>query len=225
MERWTLKPNPSPRDPARHVLCLRGDMKDVLTLVRRFGALCGRPSRFEGPGGFDYSLFLHAVSAEKLSEVESTLREMFPGASPVPALPSAAPPPPPPTPAPVPASPPPTPAPPAPIPAPKPSGAQIKMEPTPALFLRRPDPCAGTRSRSPPPLRRRSPPPCRPRPGRPVPCGAWRFHWIPSGISSPSRSGPSTVSPTPRPLPRSARPGACTILSFCTAPRAWENPT
>ena len=164
-------------------------MKDVLTLVRRFGALCGRPSRFEGPGGFDYSLFLHAVSAEKLSEVESTLREMFPGASPVPALPSAAPPPPPPTPAPVPASPPPTPAPPAPIPAPEPSGAQIKMEPTPAPLPPPPRPLR----RHPFPLPRCPPAavpaavPAQARPPRPL----WglRFHWIPSGIRVPPGRG------------------------------------
>lgn len=150
MEKWTIKPAPTAQDPRRHVLLLKGDMKDVTALLKKFGAMCGRPSPAREPEGYNFSLFLHGLTEGSLDRVKSALGELAPGAAtapfpssgPAPAFeverfPAAAPP--------APATPPPAAAPPpppipseGPIPspeppptAPPPAGDALPPPPTP----------------------------------------------------------------------------------------------
>ncbi len=100
IDKWTLNPEPSPHDPDRHRLVYRGDLKDVLPLVKELGSKCGRPSRTESPEGFNYFLFLHRVTAADLERVRSLLGAPAPtaeGAPPAPVAPpeTGVPPPPP----------------------------------------------------------------------------------------------------------------------------------
>ena len=95
MEKWTIKPAPTALDSLRHVLLIKGDMNDIAALLRRFGALCGRPKKENTPEGFNYSLPLHRVATVTMESLSSALNEMSGVASglaikPLPEGPSAA---------------------------------------------------------------------------------------------------------------------------------------
>lgn len=103
MERWEIRPQPSSDDPERHLLLIRGGMPDVAALLKKFGALCGRPSPFEAEG-FNLSVVLHRVTPESRAKLDAWLGAMAPAAT---STPAAAPAPAPtPVPAPTPALPP-----------------------------------------------------------------------------------------------------------------------
>ncbi|MBI5242027.1 MAG: ATP-binding protein [Elusimicrobia bacterium] len=80
MKRWSLRPDPSPHDHARHVLLISGEMKHVSQLVKKFGAMCGRPMRIEHPEGFNFSILLHAITKTGIEKVAKYLAEIAPGA-------------------------------------------------------------------------------------------------------------------------------------------------
>ncbi|UPT74445.1 MAG: DnaA/Hda family protein [Elusimicrobiota bacterium] len=124
MERWEIRASPHADDPQRHLLLLRGGVADVAAVLKKFGALCGRPTPLEGEE-FNMSFVLHKLTPETRAKMDAWLVQMAPpkpadaaAASPAPA-PAAAPPP-----APAPAALPPMPsfaspaAPPPPAPAP-----------------------------------------------------------------------------------------------------------
>lgn len=111
MDRWEIRPSPNADDPNRHLLLLRGGVADVSAVLKKFGALCGRPTPLDGEK-FNLSFVLHKVTPEIREKLDDWLEKM----SPKPAAP-----PPPPTPAPTPAlTPAPTPMPPPPAEIPPP---------------------------------------------------------------------------------------------------------
>ena len=79
MKKWSLRPDPSPHDPARHVLLISGEMKHVSQLVKKFGAMCGRPMKIEHAEGFNFSIFLHAITKTGVAKVAKYLAEIAPG--------------------------------------------------------------------------------------------------------------------------------------------------
>ncbi len=80
MEKWTISPDPSAHDARRHLLLLKGDMKDVAAILKRFGAMCGRPSHGAKPGGFNYSLYLHGLTDAGREKVAAFLTAAAPPA-------------------------------------------------------------------------------------------------------------------------------------------------
>jgi hypothetical protein len=120
MDRWEIRATPSAEDPDRHLLLLQGGPADVASLLKRFGAMMGRPSPAQADG-FNLSLALHRLKPDARAKLETHLRQVAPAAAPVaveapaPAPPASAPAPATPIPS-VPA--PPTLTPPAPTPAP-----------------------------------------------------------------------------------------------------------
>jgi chromosomal replication initiator protein len=74
LSRWKIDAAPTETDPQRRKLYFRGSFPDVQALVRRFGAVCGRPKKEKGEDGFSYSLFLHKLSPESLAAIEAELR-------------------------------------------------------------------------------------------------------------------------------------------------------
>jgi chromosomal replication initiation ATPase DnaA len=109
MEKWSIVPSPSSSDPDRHLLLVKGDMKDVSLIIKKLGRLCGRPTA--GVDGYDFSLYLHGFNSSVRERVSPVLEAMAPAALgqqtavAAPPLPASVPVTPPP--APVPAAPPP----------------------------------------------------------------------------------------------------------------------
>lgn len=91
LKKWCLRPDPSADDPARCVLLIKGDMKDVTQILKKFGSLCGRPLKTARPEEFNFSLDLHAPTALGLEAIRKFLEEAAPGMGP--ALPASLPPP------------------------------------------------------------------------------------------------------------------------------------
>lgn len=78
MERWTLKPAPTDADDRRHVLHFQGEMKDFLLILKRFGAICGRPDRGAAEPGYNFKVFLNKPGPEVLENLSSFLTELVP---------------------------------------------------------------------------------------------------------------------------------------------------
>lgn len=76
MEKWAIKPSPTDYDPLRHLLLVKGSMADVSTVIKRFGALCGRPKKETTPEGFNFSLPLHGVNTQTMEKLSAALNEM-----------------------------------------------------------------------------------------------------------------------------------------------------
>ncbi|MBI5245139.1 MAG: ATP-binding protein [Elusimicrobia bacterium] len=89
--RWTMRPAPTLKDPLRRLLLLQAAMGDVQALVRRIGAICGRPKKERDSPPYNFSLYLHAIDPAKAAEVEAALRAMNPSAVPGREAPAGAP--------------------------------------------------------------------------------------------------------------------------------------
>ncbi|MDE2236341.1 MAG: ATP-binding protein, partial [Elusimicrobia bacterium] len=89
MEKWSIQPAPSQSDPLRFRLFIKGSMKDISTLLKRFGALCGRPAPENSPEGYNYSLPLHRVGKPAMQRLRAALEEMSAKSRPVAAAPSS----------------------------------------------------------------------------------------------------------------------------------------
>jgi hypothetical protein len=118
MEKWEIRATPSADDPDRHVLLLQGGPADVAALLKKFGALMGRPAPAQAEG-FNLSLVLHRLKPSAREKLDAWLTKAappVPALAPEAALPAASAPP---TPAPLASPPPPMPelAPPPPMPA------------------------------------------------------------------------------------------------------------
>jgi len=141
MERWEIRPSPNAEDPQRHLLLVRGGTADVAAVLKKFGALCGRPTPLEGDD-FNLSFVLHKVTPEVSEKLNTWLGKISPKpvAAPAPVTPPPAIPTPPPalapvpTPAPVPEALPPMPViPPMPVLAPPPPPVAIPPAPVAAI--------------------------------------------------------------------------------------------
>jgi hypothetical protein len=82
MDRWEIRPTQTPDDPDRHTLLIRGGPADVAALVKKFGALLGRPTPFLGED-FNLSLVVHRLTPEIRERLETWLKEAVPATRPV----------------------------------------------------------------------------------------------------------------------------------------------
>lgn len=90
MDRWEIRPSPNTEDPQRHLLLLRGGVADVAAVLKKFGALCGRPTSLDGEE-FNLSFVLHKVTPEVSERLNEWLGKMSPKPQAVAAPPAPAP--------------------------------------------------------------------------------------------------------------------------------------
>jgi chromosomal replication initiation ATPase DnaA len=191
MERWEIRPTPSADDPDRHVLLLQGGPSDVAALLKKFGALMGRPSPAKAEG-FNLSLVLHKLKPSARAKLDEWLTKAAPPAAapaePQPtsfSLPSPAPlsAPPPPMPG---LAPPPMPSlEPPPPPTPVPVSTPPPVEPPPIPALKPPEPeTPPLVSLAPPPVPVPVPTPPPPPPPAPV-------------VAAPAAAAPAPASVPP----------------------------
>ena len=77
MERWDIIAAPNDDDPLRHVLLISGGMSDVAAILKKFGALCGRPVTLDGDE-FNMSFSLHRLTPSLRDKLEIWLTKMAP---------------------------------------------------------------------------------------------------------------------------------------------------
>lgn len=80
MKKWSLQPDPSPRDPDQHILLVQAEMAHIHRIIKKFGATCGRPLRIQDPEGFNFSIRLHHLTPLGLDKVSRFLKDMAPDA-------------------------------------------------------------------------------------------------------------------------------------------------
>jgi hypothetical protein len=214
MERWEVRATPTSEDPDRHLLLLQGGPPDVAALLRKFGAMMGRPAPASEPG-FNLSLALHRLKPASREKLEAWLSaaapksaEPEPAAAPVPAPPVPAvpvppvpeappppPPPPPPAPEPVLEAPPPVPEPAVPIP---PAPAPTPMIPE----LKAPEPEKPALVSLTPAAPAEPPPPPAPEIPAPAPVAAP----APTPAATPPAPVEAVPASTPPPAPAAAMP-------------------
>ncbi len=93
MERWEIRAAANADDPQRHLLLLRGGAADVAAILKKFGALCGRPTPLDGDE-FNLSFVLHKVTPQVREKLNVWLGQRCPQSAS-----TSIPPPPPPPPA------------------------------------------------------------------------------------------------------------------------------
>lgn len=187
MKRWEIRPSPGSDDAQRHLLLIEGGPADVSAILKRFGALCGRP----GPAdvaGFDLALVLHKLTDEKRGKLEKWLGEVAPAAPPPASEPT---PEPTPVPAPVASTPPPVPD----IPALVPPPANLPPAESPLISLS-PEPAPPPPATAPPVIL----PPTVPPPVTAPPVTA------PPVAATPPPAPISAPAPAPAPAPVAAAP-------------------
>lgn len=86
MDKWAIEPAPSAHDPRRHVLLVRGKVKDLSPILKKFGGpTCGRPSPVKTQEGYNLRMYLHRLSPRELESLTVLLNELAPRPAPVPA--------------------------------------------------------------------------------------------------------------------------------------------
>ncbi|NNN06070.1 MAG: hypothetical protein HKL90_09250, partial [Elusimicrobia bacterium] len=79
MDRWEIRATATEDDPDRHLLLIQGGPADVAALIKKFGALFGRPVPYRGED-FNLSLVLHRLDGPTRERLESWLRQRSPAA-------------------------------------------------------------------------------------------------------------------------------------------------
>ncbi len=72
MDKWEIRPARNDDDPDRHLLLLRGGPADVAALIKKFGALFGRPTPCR-EGDYNFSLVLHRFNSSARERLEEWL--------------------------------------------------------------------------------------------------------------------------------------------------------
>ena len=134
LTKWDVAPAPTDKNPGRHKLLIKGDMKDIFLIVKKLGSLCSRPEKTTGE--FNFLIYLSKLEMDTMKKLKSVAAELssakeeefpeeaVPFEAPKPKLKAESP-------APAPRAEPPKPAP-APAPAPKPAPAPQAEPPKPA---------------------------------------------------------------------------------------------
>ncbi|MBI5624548.1 MAG: ATP-binding protein [Elusimicrobia bacterium] len=84
MEKWAIEAVPTEKDPCRYALLFKGDLKDILAVIREFGSKCGRPRRTDSSEGFNFQLFISYLDQVELGKLTGMLTELAPGKGPAP---------------------------------------------------------------------------------------------------------------------------------------------
>ncbi|HBL16962.1 MAG: hypothetical protein A2X36_08520 [Elusimicrobia bacterium GWA2_69_24] len=80
--RWQVQSAPTAEDPMRRLLLLKASAADVQVLIRKLGAVCGRPKKDAGGAEFNFRIYLHGITEDRLPAIEADLQAMTaPGAA------------------------------------------------------------------------------------------------------------------------------------------------
>ncbi|HAN04909.1 MAG: hypothetical protein A2X29_04830 [Elusimicrobia bacterium GWA2_64_40] len=216
LKKWDVAPAPTDKNPSRHKLLIKGEMKDIFLIVKKLGSLCSRPEKTSGE--FDFLIYLSKLEMDTMKKLKSVTAELSgpapveeepfadepaPFDAPKPKLKTEPAPAPAPQPAPRPAEPPrPVEQPrPAPAPAPAPQPAPRPAEPPKPVEQPRPAP-APAPAPQPAPRPAEPPQPAQPPAGRPgsgVPSISTRTRKeepAPVQAGSPSSAVPAAAAPS-----------------------------
>ncbi len=74
LKKWDIAPSPSEKNPSRHKLLIKGEMKDIFLIVKKLGSLCSRPEKTTGE--FNFIIYLSALEMETLKKLKAITAEL-----------------------------------------------------------------------------------------------------------------------------------------------------
>lgn len=84
IKKWDVAPAPNEKNPGRHKLLIKGEMKDIFLIVKKLGSVCSRPEKTSGE--FDFVIYLSELEIETMKKLKVVAAEL---SSPAPAAASA----------------------------------------------------------------------------------------------------------------------------------------
>ena len=74
LKKWDIAPSPSEKNPSRHKLLIKGEMKDIFLIVKKLGSLCSRPEKTSGE--YDFIIYLSKLEMETLKKLKAVTAEL-----------------------------------------------------------------------------------------------------------------------------------------------------
>ncbi|MDO8802995.1 MAG: DnaA/Hda family protein [Elusimicrobiota bacterium] len=74
LKKWDVAPAPSDKNPGRHKLLIKGEMKDIFLIVKTLGSLCSRPEKTSGE--FNFIIYISKLEMDTLKKLKSITSEL-----------------------------------------------------------------------------------------------------------------------------------------------------
>lgn len=74
LKKWDVAPAPNEKNPGRHKLLIKGEMKDIFLIVKKLGSLCSRPEKTTGE--FDFIIYLSKLEMDTLKKLKAVTSEL-----------------------------------------------------------------------------------------------------------------------------------------------------
>jgi len=74
IKKWDVAPAPNEKNPGRHKLQIKGEMKDIFLIVKKLGSVCSRPEKTSGD--FDFIIYLSKLEMETMKKLKSVTAEL-----------------------------------------------------------------------------------------------------------------------------------------------------
>ena len=79
VKKWEVVAAPSDKNPARHKLLIKGEMKDIFLIVKKLSGVCSRPEK--ASGDFNFMLYLAKLEVDTMSKLKEIMGELERGAA------------------------------------------------------------------------------------------------------------------------------------------------
>jgi len=74
IKKWDVAPAPNEKNPGRHKLLIKGEMKDIFLIVKKLGSVCSRPEKTSGD--FDFIIYLSELEIETMKKLKVVAAEL-----------------------------------------------------------------------------------------------------------------------------------------------------
>ena len=68
LKKWEVQPAPNDKNPGRHKLLIKGEMKDIFLIVKKLGSVCSRPEKTAGE--YDFIIYISKLEIAKILRAE-----------------------------------------------------------------------------------------------------------------------------------------------------------
>ncbi|OIN99106.1 MAG: hypothetical protein COX65_08185 [Elusimicrobia bacterium CG_4_10_14_0_2_um_filter_56_8] len=74
LKKWDVAPAPSEKNPGRHKLLIKGEMKDIFLIVKKLGSLCSRPEKTSGD--YNFIIYISRLEMDTLKKLKAITSEL-----------------------------------------------------------------------------------------------------------------------------------------------------
>ncbi|PIU17716.1 MAG: hypothetical protein COT18_12600 [Elusimicrobia bacterium CG08_land_8_20_14_0_20_59_10] len=74
VKKWEIAPAPNDKNPGRHKLLIKGEMKDIFLIVKKLGSLCSRPEKTSG--AFNFIIYLSKFEMDVMAKLKAVTAEL-----------------------------------------------------------------------------------------------------------------------------------------------------